>query len=78
MRVVEDSVGFGVSNGRLNLIGVNNSRNVGVGDLMGGEAPSFLLRAVLSVGSKNVVQFLEGAFGPDDKSSDVSSRSELE
>ena len=76
--VVEDSVDLRVADGGLVFVGVDDSGDVGVGDLVGGEAPSFLLGAVLGVGSEDVVEFLEGALGPDDKSADMSSGGELE
>lgn len=70
---VENSVFLGGSDGALDLVGVDDSADVGVGDLTGGEGPALLLRASLSVGSEDVVELFEGAFGPDNESADVSS-----
>lgn len=75
---VENSVSLGGSDGALDLVGVDDSGNIGVGDLIGGEGPALLLRASLSEGSEDVVELLEGAFGPDNESADVSSGGQLE
>ena len=75
--MVSGAVRFLLSDGTLNLIGVDNSGDIGVSHLMDGESPSFLLLTGLSVGTEDVVKFLESTFGPDDESSYVTSRSQL-
>lgn len=75
--LVEDSVFSGVSDGALNFVGVDDAGDVRVGDLVGRKSPALLLGASLLVSSEDVVKLLEGAFGPDDESSDVSSGGEL-
>lgn len=67
-----------MSDGGLDLIGVDDSGDVRVGDFVDGKGPSFLLLAGLGVGSEDIVEFLEGTFGPDDESADVASGGQLE
>lgn len=62
----------------MDFVGVDDSGNVRVGNLVSGESPPLLLGTGLSVGSEDVVEFLEGAFGPDNESADMTSRGELE
>lgn len=62
----------------MDLVGVDDSGDVGVGHLMDGKGPSFLLLAGLGVGSEDVVEFLEGTLGPYDESSNVTSGGQLE
>jgi hypothetical protein len=76
--VVAVDVPLGGSDGRLDLVGVDHAADVGVGDLVVGEGPALLLGARLGVGAEDVVELLEGAFSPDDESTDVASGGELE
>lgn len=75
--VVSISVRFLLSNGTLDFVGVDDSGDIRVGHFMDGKGPSFLLLAGLSVSSKDVVKLLEGTFGPDDESSDMTSWGQL-
>lgn len=75
---VKNSVLFAGSNGTLNLIGVNNSGDIGVSNLTVRKTVSLLLGRSLSPSSENIVQLLEGSLSPDDESSDVSSWGKLE
>lgn len=75
---MEDSVSFGTSDDRLNLIGVDDSGEIGVSDFVSGEVESLLLDTWIFIGSEDVVELFEGSFSPDDESSDVPSWCELE
>lgn len=76
--VVEDSVGLGGSDCALDLVGVDDSGDVGVGDLAVGKVVSLLLHGRLGEGSEDIVELLEGALSPDDEPADVASGGELE
>lgn len=76
--VVEDAVGLGCSEGRLDFVGVDDTGDVGVSDLATGQGEALLLGGWLSEGSEDVVQLLEGTLSPDDETADVASGGELE
>jgi hypothetical protein len=78
LSAVKNAILLGVSDGALNFVGVDDTSDVGVGDLVGREGPALLLGASLSVGSEDVVKFLEGTLGPDNESSNMTARGELE
>lgn len=77
LQLMENSVASGAPNSSLNFIGVDDAGDIGVSSLVSGEGPALLLRTSLLVGSEDVVKLLECTFGPDDKSSDVSSGGKL-
>jgi hypothetical protein len=77
LQLMENSVASGAPNSSLNFIGVDDAGDIGVSNLVSGEGPALLLRTSLLVGSEDVVKLLECTFGPDDKSSDVSSGGKL-
>jgi hypothetical protein len=62
----------------LDFVGVDDSSNVGVGNDTRRNTESTLQRGIGLLGSKNVVELLEGTLGPDDEPSDVTTRGELE
>jgi len=61
----------------LDLVGVNESCEVRVGEDLLLEVISFLLDSGLSVGSEDFVEGLEGGGGPDHESSELSTRGQL-
>lgn len=63
---------------RLDLIGVNDSGEVGAGHHVSSELESGLLDTGGSVGTEDVVELAEGILGEDDESSEVTTRGELE
>lgn len=76
--VVEDTIGLGSAEGGLDLVGVDDTSDVGIGDFAVGKGVALLLGGGLSPGSEDVVQLLEGTFSPDDKATNVASGGELE
>lgn len=63
---------------RLDLIGVNDSGEVGAGHHVSTELESALHDSGGSVGTEDAVELAEGILGEDDKSSEVTTRGELE
>ncbi len=61
----------------MDFVGVDDSGKVGVGKEGLLEAVSLLSKSGGGEGSEDVVQSLEGGFGPDDESAEVTSRGEL-
>jgi len=74
---VEDSVLFLVSKSTLDGIGVNDLGNIRVGQDSSVEVISALFLGSNSVASEDLVEGLEGRFGPDDESSEVTTGSQL-
>lgn len=66
------------SDGGLDFVGVDDSGDVSIGEDGSGELVTFLLLSVVSVGSKYVVEFSEGSFGPDGESSQLTSWGQLQ
>lgn len=62
----------------LNFVTLKQSSQVSVSHLGHGKVVSFLNFTVFPPGSVNLVQFLKSRFGPDDKATNVTTRSELE
>jgi len=62
----------------LHLVGVNDSGEVSDGHLWSSELESALDNGLLSVGSKDLVELLEGVLGEDNESSEVTTWGELE
>lgn len=75
---VKHAVGLGGADCRLDLVGVDDAGDVGIGDLAVGESVSLLLSRGLSLAAEDAVQLLEGALSPDDETADVASGGELE
>jgi hypothetical protein len=67
----------GVNSG-LNFVGVDDSGDIGVGQQGSLELVSVLFNTSISLGSENVVQFVESAFGPDDESTQLTSGGEFQ
>lgn len=68
---MQNEVLSGGSNGRLDLIGVDDSGNIGVGQNGSLQLEVALLFSGLSVGSENGVQSGTGGLGPDDESTQL-------
>lgn len=62
----------------LDLGGVDDAAEVGVGDDRAGEDESLLEEGRLAEGAEDSVELLEGGLGPDDEATEMASRSELE
>ena len=75
--LMEGLVLVGDSDDILDLIGVDDSGQVGVGQQRAVQLVALLLLSGFSVRTENVVQGLEGAGGPDDESAQLATRSEL-
>ena len=73
--VLSDSL---LSEHGLHLVGVNDSGEVSDGHLWSSELESALDNGLLSVGSKDLVELLEGILGEDNESSEVTTWSKLE
>jgi len=74
---VVSRVVLGSSDDRLDLVGVDDLGNVGVGEDGSVESVTVLLLRAESVCSEDLVQGLEGGFGPDDESAEVTTWGEL-
>lgn len=66
------------TDGGLNLVAVDHTADVGVGDFSTGEHVALLLDSAEPAGTEDVVEFLEGISSPNDEATNVSSGSELE
>lgn len=62
----------------LNFAGVDKLGNVGLGDRVGGEKEVLLEGRRLSGGAVDLVKSLEGGRGPDDETTEVTTRGKLE
>jgi len=71
------AVGLGSSNDRLDFVGVDDLGNIRVGQDGSVESVTVLGLGAKSVCSEDLVQGLEGGFGPDDESAEVTSGSKL-
>lgn len=78
LSVVENDGGLSSSDLLLNLVRVDDSSEIRVGDHGSEELVSVLLEGGVSVGSEELVKGSEGALSPDDESSELTTRSKLE
>lgn len=62
----------------LDLVGVDDTRNISVGHDGVGKREGLLNSGGLGVGSEDLIKLLKSSLGPDDKASQMSTRSELE
>jgi len=77
MGVLEGGL-FGVSDDGLDLIGVDDSGQIGVAHARSVEGISGFLGSVIFVGSEDGVQGFESGSGVDDESSDLSTWGQLQ
>lgn len=61
----------------MNLVGVDDTGNVGVGNFTVRKSVALLLDSRLGVSSEDSVELLEGTFSPDDKTTNVTSWGQL-
>ena len=66
------------SDGGLDLVGVDDSGDVGVGERGSVQVESVLSDGAVSVGAEDLVEVGEGALRPEDESSELAARSELQ
>lgn len=71
-------VGADFAENLLDLFGVDNTGNILAGERVAGQLVSSLLNTLNTVGAENVIEGLESILGEDDKSSEVTTRGELE
>lgn len=70
--------GIGGSGSTLNFVGSHDSTDVGAGDNSSGDTEPRFERGVDLAGTEEVIELLEGRLSPDDKTTNVTTRGELE